>query len=653
MSITRVQTTGVLHTGFAASGTRVVPSVVAGNSLILYAVTSASLVSGSVTDDKGNTWVNLIEFNGGASGVLVGVWWVLSAAAGTTTITIDPSGGGDLISAVAREVSGLTGTTGTPVGRIQTSATAIVTNVITTTDANALLCAVVGHFTSTAPTITESGLYNLVGENEDGGSGCAINAIDLIVSSTGTFSGGWTMGSATTVASVIVAFKGTPPPPTETTYEHARSNVCRAGVAVAGLAPYRLRCTIGGVERGMQIQGFSVTHTLGQASSCSVRTTGFSVAKGQEIRIADDGVQNLIFGGTIMKRRRPIQSGGPVIYELLCADWIWLMNKDARVFERFDNVGANTAVRRILSYCDPTLAIRPGSIPQALGNVTVTCEGDTVWDAIGRVAKAANAYVHVTPMKAVDLFQDQPPNAQTLLLHDAGGGVKNLIVEDFLDQVRNRVWYAGGGAQATGVAPAGGTAIGVEECGWFATSGTALADGMPISYTGRSVGSGPGSLTGVSGLTRDVPLGALVQVLVKVNDATRQTALAAVLGGGLTGVAIYYQADRAVSVAEATGRANQHLQFYGDAIDQIMCTVDDHTPGQREWEAGRLVDVDVEDDTGESTTGTFRIASVVIHGRQDTFAPGHAYGTRSLSLERDITLRPGMRQSVVDLLVDA
>lgn len=453
---------------------------------------------------------------------------------------------------------------------------------------------------------------------------------------------------------ILIAMEQYVAPPPANAYRHARAGVCEAGTAISGLVPYRLRCTIAGVERGMQIQGFAITHTVGQPSSCTVRTTGFAVTKGQEIRISDDGAENLLFGGTIMKRRRRIQSSEIVLYELLCADWTWLLNKTVRIYDDFDNVGANVAVRRVLAQCDPALGMRAGNIPQALGNVTVSCAGDAPTDAVGRIAKAVNAYYRITPRKSLDLFQTEPPHGQTLLLHDEGGGVKNLVVEDFLDQVRNRVWYAGGGAQTSALATLSATTILVQECGWYSASGgAALADGILITYTGRSVDSGPGALTGVSGLTRELPQGASVQVLVKIDDAGRQAALASILGGGLSGVSIYYQADSRLSLEEVTGRADQHLDFYGDPIDQVTCTIDDHIAGQREFEAGRLVDVDIVDAEGETTGGTFRIASVVIRGRQEAFDPDLAYGHRSLSIERDLTLRPGVRQGIVDLLVNA
>lgn len=663
MSIVRGTPFSVTHTGFVGSATLVTSALTLGDTIIIETVTSASLLpvnGGSVSDDKGNTWVNVIEFSGisAGSGVFCGIWWVFSAAAGVTTITLNPSGGGDVISATGRPVNGLTGAlSGTAVGRNQTSATAIVTNVITTTDPDVLLVAVVGHFTGASPTITQSGLFTLIGENEDGGGGAAINAIDLILTSSGIFSAGWTMGSATTVTSVIAGFKGTAPPPTEFGYEHARSKTCRSGVAISGLVPYTLGWKINGVERGVHINSFTITHTIGQPSTCSFTTDGFQIVPGNQVVISNDGVNSLLFGGVILPRKRRIQTGEGIFYDVQCADWQWLMDKDAVVFDNFDSISINTAIRRVLNnYVDPALGIQLGECSGSLGTVSLTSIGDAPSALIARICASVKAYWQLTPDKYINVFQTQPSHAQTLQIRN-NSSVKNLYLGDDISQIRNRVWYAGGGAQTTLLVPMGSTTIPVNECGWYSdTGGEGLALWLRFSYTGKSVSSGVGNLTGVAWLNgpADVPQGTSVYVFSRLDDATRQTALATTLGGGLTGIRIFYQADGNASIGEIAGRTQQHRDFYGDPMYDV--TFDAAFPdylenNARHFKSGRLVDVNFTDAMSESVVGNFRVSSVTITALGDVKLSRNEYGQECLALNRSFTFGPGVRQGITDLLV--
>lgn len=106
-----------------------------------------------------------------------------------------------------------------------------------------------------------------------------------------------------------------------------------------------------------------------------------------------------------------------------------------------------------------------------------------------------------------------------------------------LSQVRTRVTAVGGGGTTTAPVAAAATTIPVNECAWYsATGGTILARGQYLTYTGRSAASGPGNITGVPAAgTGSISIALLqgdeVQVVVTQNDATAQSALAALEGG--------------------------------------------------------------------------------------------------------------------------
>lgn len=67
----------------------------------------------------------------------------------------------------------------------------------------------------------------------------------------------------------------------------------------------------------------------------------------------------------------------------------------------------------------------------------------------------------------------------------------------------------------------GSTSIPVVDLIWFASAGgKALADGQVITYTGVTASSGPGSLTGVSGITAAIAAGSFVVGIVPIGAAS-------------------------------------------------------------------------------------------------------------------------------------
>lgn len=104
MAIALVQTGTALEVTGGTSGTIGLTSVSAGNLLTLVVDDIGGNASTfSVSDDKGNTWAQAVYNE--ANGYSCAIWYCLSAAAGTTTITITASSATDF-AAQAQEYSG-------------------------------------------------------------------------------------------------------------------------------------------------------------------------------------------------------------------------------------------------------------------------------------------------------------------------------------------------------------------------------------------------------------------------------------------------------------------------------------------------------------------------------------------------------------------
>ena len=178
------------------------------------------------------------------------------------------------------------------------------------------------------------------------------------------------------------------------------------------------------------------------------------------------------------------------------------------------------------------------------------------------------------------------------------------------------------------VTAAGSTTLAVEDLSVFAASGWAEVGGMVFSYTGRSNTTGTGTLTGipasgvgsltaavrsgtvrsiphltgVTGVLYAIPKGEAVNVIVTVNDATAQTAMAGFVGGD--GIHEMFLSDGRWSITEATARGTAELSQRKDPLTTIRLDSRDQT-----ITAGRTITFTL---TNPAITGTVKIQRVTI-----------------------------------------
>ena len=368
---------------------------------------------------------------------------------------------------------------------------------------------------------------------------------------------------------------------------------------------------------------------------------------GQELRLADDGATRYLFAGTILRRRARNQPGLPVIWNMEAVDYQFLLNAHALVFEDFEAVAVNTAVARILArYTDAAAGFRIGCTHAALGRITQRFDGARVTDAIARIATAAGAFWRVTPDKRLDVFTDLPSgnDPQTLTNQTAAEG---LDYEEGIQQTRTRVIAEGGGSQTTALVARGAATIPVDDVTGYVVGAVSApkvrVQGMLLSYTGTDARSGSGSLTGCTGIVRDIPQGARVAYAHQRDDTTAQSTLATRLGGGLSGVLVHRETSHPIqSVAEAEDITAADLGVFKHPLEGLTYRiVNPH------YRPGLTVAASIT--RPFAITGTFRIQQVRSVFRGDPARRGAA-GTPAYALTQLVTLRPIRRRRLGSLL---
>lgn len=426
----------------------------------------------------------------------------------------------------------------------------------------------------------------------------------------------------------------------------ARSGVAVSGVTRSGDFVQSFTVQIAGVDRTSKVwsRDTTITDILGsEPSRMTGKARGFAVSEGQAIKVYNGGIDVGVpyFAGHILQvRPASKRKRDQVVYNFEATDYTWRMNQYARITAVFKSIGVNVLVRTILAtYTEGGFV--GGYLPSSLGDIEeMQFTNETVSNALDRIAERVDggAYWSVDYQQRVSMWpiaEDDPHvDANGLSVVD-GDSHREPKYDIDLSQIRTRVICEGGGSATTAVAVFGAATISVEECGWYSSSGgTCRVAQDIITYTGRSVASGPGTLTGVSGITKDVSLGEIVVVRAQADDSAAQTALAALIGG--SGIAVEMISDGRLGLEECERRAAAELEFYDTAVREYGYTVDDdiHTV------AGRTVSINV---TKPATVNTdLRVQQVVIRKRSKVTGS-------TLGFERQVTASP-VRVVLADIL---
>jgi len=392
-------------------------------------------------------------------------------------------------------------------------------------------------------------------------------------------------------------------------YLQSRSNIARSGVTYCGWTPPSVAVTIGGTTRSSSVLTGGATLTTradGTPPTFRFTTKNITPVVGQDVKVAFATPDDYLFGGTILQREiSPFSSDtGDALWDCVAVGYQWLLDRYDYVLAQYESTGVDTIVADIL-YRFTNGGFVIGYIQSSLGNLTIEFTFETVYGALQRIARAVGAVLEITPERVVNIFVagTYPEAALTTVTQLTAHA---LTYREDLTQVRTRTLYQGSGSSVASPVAGGAAVIPVTDVGPFSSSGGYAVSGRSlITYTGVSTGSGAGNLTGCSGLLYDLAANDEISLLVQATDATATTALATILGGGLSGQATNYLQDGRLSISEATARATADLATFSGSLDEVSFTY--KTP-QRYVRAGRLVTLNI---TAPFTlSGTFTLQSV-------------------------------------------
>ena len=405
-----------------------------------------------------------------------------------------------------------------------------------------------------------------------------------------------------------------------------------------------LSAVIGGSARTFSTEPgeFAMESKLSAPGRATLFVKGFTPALFADIKIYNGGTGGVrFFGGTVIDLMfDAARINDEPWHKLECQDYAWQLNRYKRVRGTYSGLGINTCLRQVLaSFTDPAAGFRVGYCPASLGDVRdLTVDDVSVTDVLDRLAEQADGFWTIDGHRRVHIFTS-PDHLSTdsLTIDDTTNNFAGLRVQQDGSDIATRVIVHGDGSQTTALASSSATTVAIEECAPFVgatvVAGDAFANGSAFSYTGVSARSGPGNLTGVSGLTVDLPQGTDVVVRVIDEDATAQSDLSTAMNG-LSGLAEILVTEPTGNIDTCTYIAAAVLAQRKAAYVSIGYRAQDqlHT-GAASTVPGQMVTVSLT--TPIAISSDYRVQGVEV-----SVKPGGKVVGTTLGFERKVALGP-------------
>jgi hypothetical protein len=322
-----------------------------------------------------------------------------------------------------------------------------------------------------------------------------------------------------------------------------------------------------------------------------------------------------------LPRETVFETKNSCVYDSVIAHNSWLLDRFSRVSKQYYSQSVNGIVSDVLAnFTDGGFVV--GDVDHAFGNLSITFTNETVLRALERVAAAVDAHVVLGPNRHVSILETVV-DGHTHTIDNTETDFWDLRFNQDLSQARNRTTVEGQGSALAANASFGETTLTLESTGWAsATGGSARLNQVTFTYTGKT----STTLTGVSGFNTDGAIGDEVNLVVTSDNASAQTAMATLLGGGLSGVVQHYIQDRRLSEDEAQARADEDVATFGDAVVSLSYVT-------RDPFVFPVKEITVNLTSPRTLAGTFLISSVnvIAHGsfsENDVSFENHVRATR-------------------------
>lgn len=315
----------------------------------------------------------------------------------------------------------------------------------------------------------------------------------------------------------------------------ARSGIARSAATRSDYyRPFPI-VTIGGTVRTAKVDkgSLQITQQLTQQpDTARMDVFDFDPIQGQQIIVSSGAASNRVFGGTVMRVvQKSVRGAAIKRYTIECLDWNWLLNRRRVTKQYASGQPANLIVADLVTSFSAGFSVsKVKSGAPTITGVTVF-RGKPLASAITQISDAVGWHWYPDADQAIHFYDTETSQTPTALT-TTNYQYDLLQYQLDISQVRTRFLGVGGGGQTTAAVVPGASSIPVNECGWYSASGGKTIVGANIiTYTGMSVSSGAGDLTGCSGVLYDILLGDTINVYVQVDDAGAQAALAALEGG--------------------------------------------------------------------------------------------------------------------------
>lgn len=399
---------------------------------------------------------------------------------------------------------------------------------------------------------------------------------------------------------------------------YALSGVLRSGAGRSGFFPPFGAVSIAGITRSSVVVKSSVVITdeindVPNTARMTVRGSSmYRPQKGQEVVIGLGNLTNRIFAGHVLNvTQQPILLQGAALFDLNCVDYSWQLDWTRVKAKAWSNASVTTIFSDIVSTFAPGFSVR---VEEGLATIDFQSNHDErVSEALSRLMKTAGGYWYVDYDRIVHGFVVPETDANPTTLNANNSNFWNFSYSEDLSQTRPRVRVLGGSTTTTSTVSVGATSIPVNDTRLFgAFGGSALTGANQITYTGKSVASGPGSLTGVpasgaGAVMTAIAQGDSVRVLAISSNASAAAAVAALVGTG-DGYIEHSVEDGQLGDLAARQRAAGELLLHKNPDKRITYNTRDLFA-----RSGKSIAVDLADPvTGQTFVGTFTLQRVVI-----------------------------------------
>jgi hypothetical protein len=405
----------------------------------------------------------------------------------------------------------------------------------------------------------------------------------------------------------------------QTALMYSLSGVLRCGAGRSGYFPALCVLSIGGVDvtsRGKKTTATIIDEIDATPNTATLTVRGsstFTPAKGQEILIGLGNQTNRIFAGHIQNvtRRQYVKDIKAPDFDLDCIDYTWQLDWKRVQGKNWSSTSVGTIVTDIITTFASAFTLR---LEAGMPSIDFQSNQDEkVSECLSRLMKIVGGYWYVDYDRKVHAFINPETDANLTTIDSSYKNFWDFQYIEDITQTRTRTRVTGGASSTTSVVAVGSTTIPVDDTTLFGSSGGyALIGANQITYTGKSVTTGPGNLTGVPASSTGSVLvtiqqGESVRVLAIADDATAAAAIATLVGTG-DGYLEYSLADGTLGDAAARTAAAGDISLNKDPDMRLSYMTTDLFA-----KSGKIITVDLTNSrTSQHITGTYQIQRVVM-----------------------------------------